>query len=1268
MSYSSMHNHTSLSSACLGFDDAISVPSELIQYAYDIGLNGVCITEHGSLTSTIQALQYRKGMNCDREFTVACGFEGYELTDEELVNESIEKFFHIVLIALDTEGYKQLCKLQTKSWARAWSYGFGWRTPILHSDFEEIIKPNQGHVVASTACLGGRIASHVLTDYNKAVKEARKLQSYFGNNNFFIEVQPSVDCESDQHSANLLLKKLSTELNIPLVCTTDTHYLREEDREIHKALLNAKDGEREVDEFYRMTYMMDGAELREKLSLEFSNKDIDEMYENTNNIFSRVGEYNIWHDPIIPRAPLNKIPYFAISHRYKNYYEKYKNFSYYSNREDVYERYFFYLAEKGLKSLVEDRGFDVEEHIARLDKEWKELIIISEELNNSMSDYYVTMSILIDLIWETGSLVGPARGSGAGFLTCYLLGITQFNPVPLGDYFPYWRHIHHKRGVELADIDIDSESGKKQEIIQAVKDFFGEDKVLQVATYSTITSKVAIEKACRGLNIPLEEANYMKNLIPVVRGEIMSIEKALNGDKESNTKGSAELRAKFDEHPGLEKVARGIEGIYANRGVHAAGLVISNEPYTEFLAMMRSPTGDACTCYDLHESEKVSETKYDFLTVSAMDKIHKAMNYMIEDGKIEWQGSLRKTYNKYIHPDVINYVNQDMWKDVGDCAIYDLFQMDTGVAKDIISKSKPKTVMDLSSANNLMRLMPEPGEETAAETYRRYKLNEQEFWNDCEKAGLTKEEASVIWEHCGSAFGLADTQEKVMLLSMDERTAGFTLKEANKIRKGIAKKSPKAREEARQMFFEWGEKRGTRKVFLNYIWYKVFGKSFGYSFSGLHSYSYSLIALQEMNICQFYGKEYWVSGVLQTECTGETGGIDYGKLSTAIYKYRSTGGSIDSPDINTAKIDFKPDVNNHAILYPILGISTIGKEVCEQILANRPYRNLKEFFTKNCYTGSAVTNSKIVMLIKAGCFDSMEPNRIKAMKKFIVFKHKYKDKLSMADAKKAINALPENIRYAITLKNEWCTEFVGMQGKTKKLYRVSFNSIAPYIDRLSENKDYYYEDDDIIISDKAIDKLFKPETTAIKEFINTPEFVKEYNKCLMRKAYNELVGDENLSRWSFDALSYFPDKHILEDIDLYKYGMIKFDDMPEEPVFIDKHYGKRSWKQYQLYQVAGVIINVNKNKHIITMLDANNNVFDVKLSREIFSQYDKQTTDENGNTVKGWLKRGNIIAVVGYRNGLDKFRQKKYNSSIYEHSITLIEIDKNNKPIFTSGR
>lgn len=1277
MSYFNNHNHTDMSNALLGFPDVICKIPDLIQRAYDLGLNGIAITEHEGISSHIKALDYYNKMKKDRPFTLALGNEIYLLTEEEdYLNRQIPNtipYYHFILTALDTEGHHQLRLLSTRAWLRAWRQGKMFRRPTYYSDLEEIIKPNQGHVIASTACLGSRIDKLLLDNEIKKVGlEVEKLLDIFGKGNFYIECQPASDKNTPQSQVNNLLWQTAEYHNLKIIPTTDSHYLRKEDAFIHKVYLQSQEGDREVDDFYATAYLMDEAELREHLLIDFNDAQIDQMFEWSCELGERIKGYNIQHNPIIPQLPLNKIPDFTINHVFSDYYDKYPNFSWYSNRPEIHEQYFFSQIEQGLQNKIVNKGKPIEQYIARLDEEWKELKIISEQLDTSMASYYSTMSEIIELIWQAGSLAMPARGSAAGFLTCYLLEVTQIDPVPLGDYMPSWRHLNHQRGVELPDIDNDSEASKKKAIVDKMKEYFGKDKVINVGTFSKISSKTAIERACKGLDIPNDKAAYFKSLIPVNRGKVSKLKDAVYGNKDKGISPAPGLKLELSQYPHLLESALALEGLITNRGTHAAGVLVCNTPYTDYIAAMRSADGTLISCYDLWDDEAAGCIKFDMLTVEAADKIHRTMDYLLENGKIKDEGSLKETYYKWVHPDVLDYKTSDMWDILP--TIYSVFQFDTPISTKALSATHPHSVMDLSAANSLLRLMPDNVDETPIDRYIRYKQSKDAWLKDTTDFGLNKDEQAILWKYLADAYGMADSQEKVMRLSMDEHTAGYTLKEANKLRKSIAKKDEKLQAEAKQLFFDCCERQGTREVFADYIWNVVFAASMGYSFSQLHSYSYSIIALQELNLNYYYPRVYWNCACLSVEASGtneeNTGSTDYGEMAKAIYKMKKYGVGVHAPSINDSNIDFTPREKDSVILFGLGGIAGINIDISRQILSNRPYTSFTDFYNKNAYKGSLITKSKFIQLIKAGCFDEFEPDRRIVMRQYFILSTPNVTSLAMnniGQIKAAKVPIPKSIIGPYNFRKYVCNrQFLfgkHPKFKSKALYWLDdmaqryFNARCK--NSLTEGVDYWFEDDRWIVVDKSLEKLLAPSLETLKAYINTPEFLDKFNKARAKQSMIESVDGLDVNRWSFQACAFYSQEHELANVDLAKYSISHFSDLPEEPQFVERSFGKRSWKQFELSAICGTVIGRTDNHHLVTILTPDNEVVNVKMNDGAFAHYKAQLSTINPDGTKtviekSWFERGSLLICCGYRRGVDEFVTKKYKASIFPSQLMKI--------------
>ena len=324
------------------------------------------------------------------------------------------------------------------------------------------------------------------------------------------------------------------------------------------------------------------------------------------------------------------------------------------------------------------------------------------------------------------------------------------------------------------DIDVDSDPNQTDKIIDLFKQYFGPNRVLNCLTYKKESLKSAILTCCRGMDIPPEEAQSISALVPVKRGQTYTLDECLNGNEEKEYEAAPQLIAALKKHPGLYEAVEKIEGLPNGVGVHASALYIFNEDYINQLAMMRSASGTPVTCFDYHAADMCGCLKVDELRTDAMTKMMKCVELLLKQGAIEWQGSLRATYNKYLHPDVLDYTNPKMWEDMANGRITNLFQFETQVGSVCIKSTQPTNVKD----------------------------NIELWYNEMREWGLTDEEIGVLEKYLKAKFGNAPEQEDVMQIVMDPKISGFSLKESNALRKGIAKKSWKIIEEMKEKFFE----------------------------------------------------------------------------------------------------------------------------------------------------------------------------------------------------------------------------------------------------------------------------------------------------------------------------------------------------------------------------------------------------------------------------------------------------------------------------------
>src|SRR5699024_9875251 len=265
--------------------------------------------------------------------------------------------------------------------------------------------------------------------------------------------------------------------------------------------------------------------------------------------------------------------------------------------------------------------------------------------NQVMSGYYITVKKIIDIIWDSedggDSLVG-GRGSVGAFYLAYLLDIIDFNPLTAGVYLPSWRHLDSQK-LEISDIDLDSCATRRPQIMSALRDYFGEDRLLSVATFGTETSKSALRSSMKGLGYNSDDATYLGSLIESSRGAIRSLKDSLSGDDGEPV--NTQLKTEMEKYPKLTETALSIESLINKSSSHAGGVCIYNQPYWKTNASMRAPSGMLTTQFNLKDSEYLGDVKYDILTTEAMDKLREGLDLLLEHEEIEWQGNLKKTFN-----------------------------------------------------------------------------------------------------------------------------------------------------------------------------------------------------------------------------------------------------------------------------------------------------------------------------------------------------------------------------------------------------------------------------------------------------------------------------------------------------------------------------------------------------------------------------------------------------------------------------------------------
>ena len=828
----STHNHTHFSN--LRLRDCIVKEQSLIDYAIELGHEVIAITDHESISGAVKINKYAKKIKeKNPNFKVILGNEIYLCRDglnASNFNKDEDKYYHFVLLAKDLIGFRQICEISTRAWQRSYIAKRMRRVPTYYSDIIDVIGKDPGHVIGSTACLGGAIPTQLLK-YKKSKDENLyssiqnwivNMNKLFGQDNFYLELQPSASKE--QTYVNRELIKLSNDLKVPYIITTDTHYLKKEDKEVHKAYLNAQDGDREVDDFYATTYMMDTEELESYLEL--GEEELEYAYNNILKIKNMCEDYSILKPLKIPSLKWREYDKnIEDFNNYSSFVPKLKDFL---NSEHEADRELVWAVIQGIKEhedLQNKRAYD--EINSNLEMTYQ-----SSEVNKAQwSAYYLNLQKIIDLCWEAGSLVGPGRGSGVGFILLYVLGITQINPLREKTKTFSWRFLNPER-VSVLDIDFDIEGGKRNKVLKHFRDYYGNDRVANVATFRTETSKAAILTAARGLGIDVDIAQYISSLIPADRGQIRTLTQCFYGDEENDWPPVKQFVYEMSEnYPELWEVARKIEGLVSGSGIHAGGVIFVDEPFTNSTALMRAPDGTICTQFDLHDAEDCSLIKYDALSVEAMDKIHNCIDLLCDYGYTERKATLRETYENLIGIYKIEREEPEMWKLVWEHKIQSLFQMEQQSGIQGIATLKPTSVDDLTILNSTIRLMAqEKGGEMPTEKLARFKKDPREWINELKHFGLGQKEYDILSPIVSMSYGLCIAQEQFMELVQLPELGGFSLTWADKLRKSIAKKNPADYDKLTKEFFEITKEKGINQNFANYVWNVLIAMSKGYGF------------------------------------------------------------------------------------------------------------------------------------------------------------------------------------------------------------------------------------------------------------------------------------------------------------------------------------------------------------------------------------------------------------------------------------------------------
>lgn len=890
MNFTHLHVHTEYSLL-----DGSSKITELVNRAKELGMDSLAITDHGVMYGVIDF--YRAARAAGVNPIIGCEVyvaPGSRFDRENGSDTDDSRYHHLVLLAENNIGYANLMKIVS----RGFTEGFYYKPRV---DYEVLEQFHEG-VIALSACLAGAVPSFLRRGlYEEAKEEAQKLQQIFGEGNFFLELQDHGIAE--QQTVNQGLIRMNRELGIDLVATNDVHYIYDTDAEAHDILLCIQTGKKVSDE-NRMRYEGGQYYLKSPEEMLELFPYAKEALENTYKIAKRChveiefGQY--------------KLPHFDVPSGYTS------------------ESYLRKLCEEGLVMRYGDRAVQMKE---RLDYELETI--------SSMGfvDYFLIVWDFIKYAKDNGIPVGPGRGSGAGSIVAYSLNITDIiDPIEYNLLFE--RFLNPER-VTMPDIDIDFCYERRQEVIDYVNQKYGEDHVVQIVTFGTMSARMVIRDVGRVLDMPYAYVDTIAKAIP----------NELNITIAKGMQMNPELRAMYEGDEQAKKLidmSMRLEGLPRHTSIHAAGVVISPKPVDEFVPLSRASDGSITTQYTMVTLEELGLLKMDFLGLRTLTVIKDAIG-----GKFD------------VHN--IPYDDKEVYEMISAGHTEGVFQLESAGMKNFMKELKPQSMEDIIAGISLYR----PGPMDFIPKYIQGKNDQENIQYDCPE----------LEPILSPTYGCIVYQEQVMQIVRD--LAGYSYGRSDLVRRAMSKKKISVMEKERKNFIYGNEEEGIDGCLKRGISEEVASKIYDemmdfakYAFNKSHAAAYAVVSYQTAYLKCHYPVEFMAA--LMTSFMENTG-----KITEYIMNCRQLGIAILPPDINEGEYRFSPYKGN--IRYGLAAIKGVGKPVIDEIVAEREsggrYRTLKDFCMR--LSGKSINKRTMESFIKAGALDSLPGTRKQKMSIYV---------------------------------------------------------------------------------------------------------------------------------------------------------------------------------------------------------------------------------------------------------------------------------------------
>lgn len=881
-----LHSEYSLLDGACRIDD-------LIEELERLEAPACAITDHGNMYGVIKFYKATKS----KGIKPIIGCEIYVSPGSMSEKNPQEENHHLVLLAMDETGYKNLTRIVSIAYLN----GFYYKPRADKSLLEQY---SEG-IIALSSCIQGEISKLILKGDIRGAKSVIDWYKNVFKDRFYLELQDHG--MEEEARVNEVMKKLAKEMKVPLVVTNDVHYLKKEDALYHDILLGVQTNKK-IDDPDKMRFPTNEFYLKSKEELERVFQDVPEALENTLEIADRCNIELTFGKYHIPDYPVPE--------------------------GETTVSYFRKLVEDGFKRRYGDNPS--QEAKERLEKELSVIEMMG------FPGYFLIVWDVVHFAKTHNIMVGPGRGSAAGSMVSYCLGITDVEPLSMGLLFE--RFLNPER-ISMPDIDIDFADEKRQEIIRYVTERYGSDKVCQIITFGTMAARGAIRDVGRVLNIPYSDVDRLAKLVPFGS----SISEALES--------SIELKEIYERENWARDVinfAKILEGMPRHASTHAAGVVISKFPLMDLVPLQRGPEGDVMTQFEMGDLEELGLLKMDFLGLRTLTLLENTVKI------------IKETTGKEIDLSSIPIDDKKTYKLLQEGETIGVFQLESSGMRNLLRDMKPECFEDISSVLALYR--PGPLGSGMVNDFVRRKRGEEPI----------EYPHPLLEPILKDTYGVIVYQEQVMQIA--NVMAGFTLGEADLLRRAMGKKLPEVLAQQRSRFLNGALERGIPEDIANHI-FDLMEYFAGYGFNKSHTVAYGLLAYQSAYLKAHYPLAYMTALLISVE-----GNTD--KVAKYIQEARRMGIKILPPDINESNVHFTPVANS--IRFGLAAIKNVGEGAVESILEIRrkggKFKSLEDFLNR---IDTRKINKKVIeSLIKAGAFDSLGRSRAELLAIF----EQYQDK------------------------------------------------------------------------------------------------------------------------------------------------------------------------------------------------------------------------------------------------------------------------------------